>query len=317
MVAADVITVWAPDGIGEIAAGADLVETILTATAGQLRPGDIVVVTSKIISKAEGRWRPAGERVRAITTEAVATVAWRGDLRIVRTRTGLVLAAAGVDNSNVPADRVLLLPADPDASARRLRDGLSERVGGPIGVVVSDTAGRAWRLGQTDQAIGAAGLRVLESSIGRTDPYGNPLQVSVAAVADELAAAADLAKQKLTGRPVAVVRGLSRLVEPPTSAGAVDLVRPGPEDLFGRGTREAVVGALLSAAGRPEAYEELVGLEGEELVAGVLAAFPVEQRELAERILRAAPGIPSVPPAGHQREAPGRTGDGRDTCHRH
>lgn len=296
------ITVWSPAGIGEIAEGDDLAALIARAVP-ELSPGDIVVVTSKIISKAEGRWRPAAQRDAAVAAEAAQTVAWRGALRITRTRIGLVLAAAGVDTSNVPLGRVLLLPVDPDASARRLRAALVPHAGGTVGVVVSDTAGRAWRQGQTDHAIGAAGIRVLESYVGRTDSYGNALQVSVTAVADELAAAADLAKQKLAGRPVAIIRGLPHLVLPPEADGPVarDLVRPEPEDFFGRGSREAVIAALLAAAGRGEDYENLVGLEGEALVAAVTRHFTDAERDLAGRILRACPGVPPRGP-GAERE---------------
>jgi coenzyme F420-0:L-glutamate ligase/coenzyme F420-1:gamma-L-glutamate ligase len=173
-----------------------------------------VVVTSKIISKAEGRYADASDREHAITAETAAVVAQRGPMRIVRTRTGLTLAAAGVDTSNVEPGRILLLPVDPDASAERLAAGLSAAVGGDVGVVVSDTAGRPWRLGQTDHAIGAARVQVLAAYAGQVDGYGNELAVTTMALADELAAAADLVKGKLAGRPVAVLRGLPDLVGP-------------------------------------------------------------------------------------------------------
>ena len=164
------ITIFAPDGIGEVGPGTDLVAAVADAAAaddlGPLQPGDIVVITSKIISKAENRYADAADREAMITDESRSVVAQRGALRIVRTRSGLTIAAAGVDNSNVETGRILLLPIDPDGSADRLATGLSRVVGGLVGVIVSDTAGRPWRLGQTDHAIGAAQVRVLEGVRG-------------------------------------------------------------------------------------------------------------------------------------------------------
>ena len=173
-------------------------------------------------------------------------VARRGPTTIVRNRLGLTMAAAGIDASNVEPGRIALLPLDPDASARALREALLELTGANVGVVVTDTAGRAWREGQTDIAIGAAGLVVAEDFSGRTDPYGNPLAVTMPAVADEIAGAAELAQGKLAGRPLAVVRGRADLVLPPGEHGdgAVRLVRPEGGDLFGYGAREAVLRAL-------------------------------------------------------------------------
>ena len=271
------VTVFAPVGIGEIGPGADLAEVVLTAVAadplGPLRPGDVVVVTSKILSKAAGLVRPADQREQAITEQTAATVARRGATRIVRTRTGLVVAAAGVDNSNVAEGTILLLPPDPDASAAALHAELTHRTGLALGVVVSDTAGRAWRDGQTDHAIGAAGLRVLERYAGRRDSYGNDLQVTAMAVADEIAGAADLAKAKLAGRPLAVVRGVGHLLQPPDAPDgrAADLIRPTSQDMFRRGAREAVLAAVLAATGQDDRYEELVALDGPARVDAVLA----------------------------------------------
>lgn len=287
------ITIFAPGGIGEVTAGAELGELVVAAVAadpaGPLRAGDVVVVTSKIISKAEGRARPGGDRNAAIRAETRATVARRGDTVVARTATGLTIAAAGVDNSNVDPGAVLLLPVDPDASAARLREALERATGCRLAVVVSDTAGRPWRLGQTDQAIGAAGLRVLESYEGRCDPYGNELRVTAVAVADEVAAAADLAKAKLAGRPVAVIRGLAHHVLPGDRAGrAADLVRPRAEDMFAYGRREAVLAAVLDVVGGAARYEELVGLEGEALVASVTQDRPPAEAELLARLLRSA-----------------------------
>jgi coenzyme F420-0:L-glutamate ligase / coenzyme F420-1:gamma-L-glutamate ligase len=285
------IMIFAPDGIGEVGADAALAQMIITAVradqGGPLRDGDILVVTSKIISKAEGRSAPAAEREAMITAEAVSTVAQRGPLRIVRTRTGLVQAAAGVDNSNVSAELILLLPADADASAARLRAELQALTGLRLGVIISDTAGRAWRMGQTDHAIGASGVRVIERYAGRTDAYGNPLLVTEMALADELAAAADLVKGKLAGRPVAVVRGRSDLLtdEPET---ATDLVRDAGSDFFRYGSREAVLVALLAATGQAERFEALAGLSDDELAAAVLERCDPADATLVERILRSA-----------------------------
>jgi coenzyme F420-0:L-glutamate ligase / coenzyme F420-1:gamma-L-glutamate ligase len=260
---ASMITIFAPAGIGEVAAGTDLAESIIAAVGavdGALADGDIVVVTSKIVSKAEGRTMRADDRQEAITAESIGTVARRGESRIVHTRGGLTMAAAGVDNSNVDPGTVLLLPLDPDASADRLLADLTARTGLRLGVIISDTSGRAWRIGQTDIAIGAAGVRVVDSYAGRTDPYGNDLKVSAAAIADEIAAAADLAKEKLTGRPVAVVRGLGRhVIDPgPDVERARDLNRPADEDFFRLGAREATILAVLTALGQADRYESVL-----------------------------------------------------------
>lgn len=237
------IEVEAPGGVGEVRPGADLAALLLAVVTP--RDGDIVTVTSKVVSKAEDRFRP-GTREDALPGETTRVVARRGPTTIVRNRLGLTMAAAGIDASNVAPGQVLLLPEDPDASARRLRDALRERTGANVGVLVTDTAGRAWREGQTDIAIGAAGVIVAEDYLGRTDGHGNPLLVTAPAVADELAGAAELASGKLGGRPFALIRGRADLVLPPgehgTGAGA--LVRPDGADLFGFGSREAVVAAL-------------------------------------------------------------------------
>lgn len=295
------ITIFAPAGIGEITPETDLVDTILAAVeadpTGPLADGDVLVVTSKIISKHEGRVLPAAEVEAAKAAETVRTVARRGPVGIVQSRLGIVQAAAGVDNSNVDPAWVLLLPLDPDASAERLRAGLVERTGLRLGVLVSDTAGRAWRLGQTDHAIGAAGIRVLDSYEGRTDGYGNDLQVTAVALADELTAAADLVKSKLSGRPVAVVRGLpTALLDPSEESGshrdgASALQRDPAQDMFALGAREAVLAAVLAALGRSEEFEELVGIEDPDvLAAAVLTGLdptdPVEQT--LRRVLQAA-----------------------------
>lgn len=242
------ITVVAPDGIGEIDKGDDLAGLLLAAldAAGRrLEDGDIVVVTSKVVSKAEGQVR-ASTRDAELPGETRRVLARRGQTAIVRNRLGLTMAAAGIDASNVASGYVVLLPLDPDDSARRLRAVLRERTGANVGVVVTDTAGRAWREGQTDIAIGAAGVVVLESFAGRTDGHGNPLVVTAPAVADEIASVAELAQGKLSARPFAVVRGRPDLVLPAEEdgAGASVLNREEGQDFFGYGAREAVVRAL-------------------------------------------------------------------------
>ncbi|MFJ8327554.1 coenzyme F420-0:L-glutamate ligase [Streptomyces anulatus] len=232
--------VWAVGGIPEVRAGDDLAKLIAAAGPG-LVDGDILLVTSKIVSKAEGRVLRAADREAAIDAETVRVVARRGPLRIVENRQGLVMAAAGVDASNTPAGTVLLLPEDSDASARAIRDGLRDTLGVEVGVVVTDTFGRPWRNGLTDVAIGAAGVRVLDDLRGGTDAYGNPLSATIVATADELAAAGDLVKGKAEGLPVAVVRGLPHVVSgDDDSPGARALVRSAADDMFRLGTSEAV-----------------------------------------------------------------------------
>ena len=231
-------------GLPEFRPGDDLAEAV-AAAAPWLRDDDVVVVTSKVVSKCEGRIVDAPTdpderdalRRKLIDAEAVRVLARKGRTLITENALGLVQAAAGVDGSNVDAGELALLPVDPDASAAALRSGLRERLGVTVGVVITDTMGRAWRNGQTDFAIGAAGLTVLHAYAGAHDVHGNELVVTEVAVADEIAAAADLVKGKLTGIPVAVVRGLS-LRDNGSNARA--LLRPGEEDLFWLGTEEAL-----------------------------------------------------------------------------
>ncbi|MEV8365060.1 coenzyme F420-0:L-glutamate ligase [Streptomyces niveus] len=225
-------------GLPEVRAGDDLAKLIVAAGPG-LVDGDILLVTSKIVSKAEGRIIEAPDREAAIDAETVRVVARRGPLRIVETRQGLVMAAAGVDASNTPPGTALLLPEDSDASARAIRDGLRDALGVDVGVLVTDTFGRPWRNGLTDVAIGAAGVRVLDDLRGGTDTHGNPLSATVVALADELAAAGDLVKGKSAGLPVAVVSGLGRLVGE-TADDARAMVRVAADDMFRLGTSEAV-----------------------------------------------------------------------------
>ncbi|WP_406508346.1 coenzyme F420-0:L-glutamate ligase [Streptomyces sp. NBC_00212] len=228
--------VWALPGLPEVQAGDDLAKLIAAAEPG-LADGDILLVTSKIVSKAEGRITEATDREAAIDAETVRVVARRGTLRIVENRQGLIMAAAGVDASNTPAGTVLLLPEDPDASAAAIRAGLRDALGVEVGVIVTDTFGRPWRNGLTDVAIGASGVRVLDDLRGGTDAHGNPLSATVISLADELAAAGDLVKGKAGGLPVAVVRGLGHLAG---EGSAREMVRASVDDMFRLGTSEAV-----------------------------------------------------------------------------
>jgi len=239
-------------GVPEIVAGDDLVAILLPLLADVgwpdgstgVRDGDVVVVTSKVVSKAEGRTVEAVDREQAITDETVRVVATRrtprGLTRIVETTHGFVMAAAGVDASNTPAGTVVLLPVDPDASAARLRAGLVDGLGARLAVVLSDTFGRPWREGLTDVAIGAAGLAVLDDHRGRTDSHGNVLEMTVTAVADEVASAAELVSGKASGVAAAVVRGVGAHVVHDDGPGARAMVRRSADDMFRLGTSEAL-----------------------------------------------------------------------------
>lgn len=274
-------------GIGELRPGDDLA-ALIAAHAGPLQDGDVLVVTSKAVSKVEGRLvlldtddelaREAA-RQEAIDAETVRVVARRGELRIVETRHGLVLAAAGVDASNVARNELALLPLDPDASAQLLRESLRERLGVTVGVVISDSMGRPWRAGITDTAIGVAGLTALTDPRGRTDAYGNTLAVTQVAVADELAAAGDLVKGKLGGVPVAIVRGLARDGKlDDDGMGSRALIRGSVDDLFRLGTAEAMAVGREDVGGATElipplhadAVEVITALEPESVADAAL-----------------------------------------------
>ena len=248
------MTMWAPDGVPEVLPGADLTQIILTAFPG-LHDGDILSVTSKIVSKAEGRMVSAQDREQAITDETVRVVATRArpdgpPLRIVENKLGLVMAAAGVDASNTPDGTVLLLPQDPDASAAQIRTGIFQRTGLNVAIIITDTSGRPWRAGLTDIAIGCAGIEPLDDLRGQTDTAGKELNVTVTAVADELAAATELLKGKTAGKPLAVARGMDHLVLAPGAhgPGASALVRLGESDMFSQGTAEAYARGRADAA---------------------------------------------------------------------
>jgi coenzyme F420-0:L-glutamate ligase / coenzyme F420-1:gamma-L-glutamate ligase len=237
------VQVFGLGGIPEIGPGDDLA-VLIAAAAGApggpgLLDGDILVVTSKVVSKAEGRVA-AMSRDDAIAAETVRVVARRGPTTIAQTRHGFVMAAAGVDESNTAPGTVVLLPEDPDSSARRLRKALRARAGVTAGVVITDTFGRPWRAGQTDTAIGAAGVLPVRDHRGDTDAWGNVLDVTVAAVADEIAAAGDLVKGKARQLPVALVRGLPDLVLDADGPGAQALVRPAEEDMFRLGAADVL-----------------------------------------------------------------------------
>lgn len=242
--AAATIEILPVTGLPEFRPGDDL-GAALSAAAPWLRDGDVVVVTSKVVSKCEGRLVPAPEddeerdrlRRKLVDDEAVRVLARKERTLITENRLGLIQAAAGVDGSNVGRTELALLPLDPDASAAALRAGLRERLGVTVAVVITDTMGRAWRNGQIDAAVGTAGLAVLHNYSGAVDRHGNELVVTEVAVADEIAAAADLVKGKLTAMPVAVVRGLNPVDDGST---ARQLVRAGTEDLFWLGTAEAI-----------------------------------------------------------------------------
>jgi len=246
------LSVTALEGIGEIVPGDDLA-AVLSAVLAPLEPraGDVVVVAHKIVSKAEGRvvalagvvpgpeaLALAGRldqdprQVQVVLDESAAVLRSERVL-IVRTHHGFVCANAGVDASNVPGDdTVVLLPRDPDASARALRAGLRERLGVAPAVCVTDSFGRAWRHGQADVAIGLAGLTPLQDWRGRPDAQGRTMRATWIAVADQVASAADLVRTKDAGTPAALLRGLRAHVTEDDGPGAAVLLRPPGEDLF-------------------------------------------------------------------------------------
>jgi coenzyme F420-0:L-glutamate ligase len=265
-------------GLGELRPGDDLAAE-LARCVPWLADGDILVVTSKIVSKVEGRLLPvpaddpAGReavRQQAITDETVRLIARRGSLRVVETRHGLVLAAAGVDASNVRRDEIALLPLDPDASARRLVEELRERTGRTVAVVISDSVGRPWRHGIADIAIGVAGLTAVLDVRGETDAHGNELVVTEVALADELASAGDLVKGKLSGVPVAVIRGLRYSDD---GKGSSSLIRGSVGDLFRLGTAEAMALGQAQAGGGPDLVD-VSGLHADALA--TLAAMDLD-----------------------------------------
>ncbi|HEY2096750.1 MAG TPA: coenzyme F420-0:L-glutamate ligase [Pseudonocardia sp.] len=251
-------------GLPEFRPGDDLA-TAIAAAAPDLLDGDVLVVTSKVVSKVEGRLVSAPtdpaerdtRRRELVAAETERVLARKGRTLIVANKIGLVQAAAGVDASNVAADELALLPVDPDSSAARLRGRLREVLGVTVAVVITDTMGRTWRIGQTDVAIGSAGLPVLHRYAGAHDAQGNELIVTEVALADEIAGAADLVKGKLGGVPVAVLRGLGGLADDGSTA--ADLVRPLHEDLFWLGTEEALAQGRREAVAARRSVREFAG----------------------------------------------------------
>jgi coenzyme F420-0:L-glutamate ligase / coenzyme F420-1:gamma-L-glutamate ligase len=237
--------------MGEVTEGDDL-GAVIAAAAGSLGGGDVVVVSHKVASKAEGRVRSLGEvevgsratelavalekdprLVQLVIDESCAVLRAERGILITETTSGWICANAGIDASNVPGeDMVVLLPEDADASARRIRGEIRAASGVAPGVVVADSFGRPWRVGQADVAIGCAGLLVLHDWRGRRDAEGRELTATLVAIADEVAAAADLVREKDAGVPAAVVRGLERYVTEEDGPGAAVLRRAESEDLF-------------------------------------------------------------------------------------
>ena len=218
------------EGIPEVTEGDDLGHLIAAAAPdGGILSGDVVVVAHKAVSKAEGRLVERAERSAAIDAESARVLRRAGEVVISETRHGFVCANAGVDASNVAPGWICLLPVDPDLSARRLRARLRNVTGADVAVVISDTFGRTWRKGQTNVAIGVAGIDPFLDYRGRRDSFGNELSATIICVADELAGAAELVMGKATGRAEALIRGAG-VVRGPGSAAAI--VRPPDEDLF-------------------------------------------------------------------------------------
>lgn len=229
------VQVFPITGIPEVGYGDDVAGMILDAIDSSditLAGGDVLVVTHKIVSKAEGRIIDASDEAAyraAVEEEAAAIIRRRGDLVITQTRHGFICANAGVDRSNVTGDRAVLLPLDPDRSAHGIRMRVKQATGVDVPVIISDTFGRAWRRGQTDIAIGMSGIAALDDHKGRPDANGRIMEATEIAIVDEITAAADLAMGKSTQIPVAVVRGVDW---PPGDGRATDLVRPPHEDMF-------------------------------------------------------------------------------------
>ena len=227
----DTIQVVPVAGIPDVTAGDDLPAIVASATRGVVRPGDVVAVTQKVVSKAEGRVVPEAPEGKAgwVARETRRVVARRGELVVAETRHGFVCANAGVDASNVAEGFLTLLPEDPDASAERIRERLAEEADGDVGVVVTDTFGRPWRRGLVDVAIGCAGLPALVDLRGSADHTGRLLEATVLALADQVAAAAGVVMRKAARVPVAIVRGVEW---EGSGSGASEIARPPDEDLF-------------------------------------------------------------------------------------
>jgi coenzyme F420-0:L-glutamate ligase/coenzyme F420-1:gamma-L-glutamate ligase len=287
------LAVWPVRDVPDVRPGDDLVALLTNALTGRglaLEDGDVLVVASKVVSKALGLTRVGTDRAAVVEEETVRVVARRrgavADTVIVESAAGPVMAAAGADSSNARPGEVLLLPRDCDAAARALRSGLARSFAGVrFGVVVSDTAGRAWRDGVTDFALGAAGVCVLEDLRGQADTHGQRLEVTVRAIADEVAAAADLVKGKLAGVPAAVVRGVGPYVTDDDGPGARSALRGAAyswwEDWFRYGHVEAVRNALAAGVvepgdppAAPSIQPEPIAVRANRALALALAAYP-------------------------------------------
>ena len=214
-------------GVPEIRPGDDLA-SLLIESAPPLEDRDVIVVTQKVVSKAEGRLAPANQREQVIASESKRILRRSGSMTISETHHGFVCANAGVDASNVEGDNIVLLPADPDASARRIRSRIAHLAGRDVGVVITDTFGRAWRVGQTDVAIGVAGFDPFADYRGTTDTQGRVLHATRVCVADEIAGAAELVMRKADEVCVVILRGLSL---PAARGSARDIARVPGEDL--------------------------------------------------------------------------------------
>jgi coenzyme F420-0:L-glutamate ligase/coenzyme F420-1:gamma-L-glutamate ligase len=252
MAPSDGLSVRALEALPDVRPGDDLAALLAAAAPADLGDRDVLVIAHKVVSKSEGRVRrldeiEAGERalalaaehhkdarlVQAVLDESAELLRAHDGVLICETHHGFVCANAGVDQSNASQPgELVLLPADPDASARRLRAALAAALGVRPAIVIADSFGRAWRLGQTDVAIGAAGLELLDDWHGRPDAYGRDLRVTSIAIADSAAAAADLARGKDSRRPAVLVRGLDRYVTAEDGPGATGLRRPAEQDLF-------------------------------------------------------------------------------------
>ncbi len=227
------ITIRPVTGLPEIRAGDDLASMLAVALV-PLAPknGDVLVVTQKIVSKAEGAFRPAADEAgyrQIVEEEAKAILRRRGPLAITLTKHGFICANSGVDRSNVEGEQVVLLPADPDRSAHRIRIRVERGLGVSLAVIITDTFGRAWRRGLVDVAIGVSGMLPILDLRGSVDMHGRVLEVTEVAIADEIAAAAELVTGKASGVPAALVSGYSY---PAGEGRATDLIRPPAEDMF-------------------------------------------------------------------------------------
>ena len=245
------VSITGVEGIPEVRPGDDLAALICAAAAGQglrLQDGDVLVVTQKAVSKAEGRlvnledvepsalavelatnWEKDARQVEVVLRESRRIVRMDHGVIICETRHGLVCANAGVDASNVPGEQLVLLPVDPDASARRVRDGVARIAGADVAVIVSDTFGRPWRSGYTEVAIGVAGMLPILDYVGQTDTHGRELRATWICVADELASAAELVTGKVNRVPVALIRGYA---VPRGEGSALEMVRQADRDMF-------------------------------------------------------------------------------------